>query len=345
VLSLNRCWFPVLLAAQCLTGAQPADPLQASAVTVRFRSPQTPRPSTAEDPGAPGVDWLRLDHWCRDNGLEPPLPVSGAGGPAFEVTTGDRRLVVQTRSQHALHDGLEVRLGFAPVGWSGLVFVHLLDLEKNVVPLLLHPPFVPRGRGVIVLDPGHGGVSTGTCSVLDGSLEKTYTLDWAQRLAPLLTARGWAVHLTRSNDTEVSLLDRVAVAEAQQADLFLSLHFNASGNGNHQAGLETYCLTPAGMASHVVREFADDSALSFPNNAFDAQNLRLAVGLHRALLAVNGGADRGVRRARFMTVLQGQNRPAVLIEAGYLSNPQEAARIADPAHRQKLAEAIAGALE
>jgi hypothetical protein len=62
------------------------------------------------------------------------------------------------------------------------------------------------------------------------------------------------------------------------------------------------------------------------------------------VLSVNGHADRGVRRARFLGVLQGQNRPAVLVEGGYLSNPQEAQRIADPAYRQRLAEALAKAL-
>jgi N-acetylmuramoyl-L-alanine amidase len=83
----------------------------------------------------------------------------------------------------------------------------------------------------------------------------------------------------------------------------------------------------------------------FPNNSFDDDNLRYAVRLHRALLQVNGRKDRGVRHARFLDVLQGQNRPAVLIEAGFMSNPDEARRAADPAYRQKLAEAVAKALE
>jgi N-acetylmuramoyl-L-alanine amidase len=66
--------------------------------------------------------------------------------------------------------------------------------------------------------------------------------------------------------------------------------------------------------------------------------------IQRTLLKVTGAKDHGVRRARFMTVLRGQNRPAVLVEGGYLSNPREARRIADPAYRQKLAEAVAAAL-
>jgi N-acetylmuramoyl-L-alanine amidase len=84
---------------------------------------------------------------------------------------------------------------------------------------------------------------------------------------------------------------------------------------------------------------------AFPNNAWDEANLRWAVRVHRALLTVNGGSDRGVRRARFLGVLRGQNCPAVLVEGGYLSNPAEARKISDPAYRQQLAEALAKALE
>ena len=84
---------------------------------------------------------------------------------------------------------------------------------------------------------------------------------------------------------------------------------------------------------------------SFPNNAYDTENILLATRLHRALLTGIGGLrDRGVRRARFLGVLRPQQRPAVLLEAGYLSNPAEARRIADPDYRQQLAEAVARGL-
>jgi N-acetylmuramoyl-L-alanine amidase len=136
----------------------------------------------------------------------------------------------------------------------------------------------------------------------------------------------------------------VLFAKERKADLFLSLHFNSAAPNETEAGLETYCLTPAGMPSTVTRGFVDDAALQFPNNAFDAQNLLLACRVHRALLEVNGHSDRGLRRARFPGVLRGQDRPAILIEAGYLSNRREARLIADPNYRQKLAEAVARAL-
>lgn len=150
--------------------------------------------------------------------------------------------------------------------------------------------------------------------------------------------------LTRTNDVEVPLGDRVAFAEQHHADLFVSLHFNAAGTGQDQAGAETFCLTPKGMPSNLTRDYEDDSAKTFPNNAFDTQNLQYSLRLQRAMLTVSGQRDRGVRRARFMGVLLGQNRPAVLLEAGFLSNPAEAARVADPAYRQDLAQAMADAL-
>jgi N-acetylmuramoyl-L-alanine amidase len=151
------------------------------------------------------------------------------------------------------------------------------------------------------------------------------------------------VFLTRSEDTDLALSNRVAFAAQHKADVFLSLHFNSAAPNQTEAGLETYCLTPTGMPSSLTRGFADETALSFPNNSFDIQNLHLALQVHRAVLQVNG-RDRGVRHARFPGVLRGQARPAVLVEGGYLSNPEEARRIADPMYRQELAEAVARAL-
>jgi len=139
------------------------------------------------------------------------------------------------------------------------------------------------------------------------------------------------------------LPDRVAFADAHHADLFLSLHFNGTTSSS-QSGIETYCLTPTGMPSNLTRGYEDNPVLVFPNNQFDAQNVQLALRLHRSLLDATGATDRGVRRARFLAVLRGQHCPATLIEGGYLSNPAEAALIDTPEHRQKLAAAVATAL-
>ena len=246
----------------------------------------------------------------------------------------------------ATWNGIEINLGFAPQFIDGEVFLHGLDLQKNLEPLLCEPPIsFPQTNRTIVIDPGHGGSNTGTHSVLDGRFEKEFTLDWATRLKPLLETNGWTVFLTRTNDTDVSLSNRVAFAESHHADLFVSLHFNSAAPDTKQVGFETYCLTPTGMPSTLTRGFADPWFENLPNNSFDAQNLQLAVKLHNALLRATGEEDRGVRRARFIGVLRGQKRPAILIEAGYLSNPGEAKSIESSDYRQKLAESFAAALK
>jgi N-acetylmuramoyl-L-alanine amidase len=265
--------------------------------------------------------------------------------PVYALHSESGALILHPRNQSAQWDGLEFRLGFAPQMINGEPYVHALDLQKTIQPLLLGCEIkTPAMNPVIVIDPGHGGESGGAKSVLGNRYEKEFTLDWARRLEPLLACKGWQVFLTRTNDADVALSNRVAFAEEHKADLFLSLHFNSAAPNEVQAGLETYCLTPAGMFSTVTRGFSDDPSLAFPNNNFDAQNLQLAFRVHRALLQVNGNHDRGVRRARFLGVLRGQQRPAILVEGGYLSNPHEAGLIAEPGYRQKLAEAVAAAL-
>jgi N-acetylmuramoyl-L-alanine amidase len=287
--------------------------------------------------------WLALPIWTRFNGLGDPVQTSAGLNPSFAVRTANGPLTLAVNSRVARGQGVECWLGYPPQFLKGQPHVHALDARKVLQPLLATPPRLPTGR-TVVIDPGHGGKDNGTQSVFSKEFEKLYTLDWALRLRRLLATNGWRVVLTRTNDSDVSLAERVAVAERARADLFLSLHFN-SGLPNHGlAGLETFCLTPAGLPSSLVRDYADDPRVTYPNNAFDEENFLWACRLHRALLEATGAADRGVRRARFMGVLRGQNRPAVLLEAGYLSNLAEATRLASAEYRQTLAEAVARAL-
>jgi N-acetylmuramoyl-L-alanine amidase len=288
--------------------------------------------------------WISLDQWSETNGFGAPRRVAGYVPPAYTVPTTNGTLFLRIGSQNASWDGLDYLLGFSPQIIAGHPFVHALDVRKNFDPFLSPSPPMMKSNLVIVLDPGHGGTDVGAQSVFNGHYEKEYTLDLARRLQPLIATNNWTVLLTRSNDYNVPLSNRVSFAEQHKADLFLSLHFNSAAPDHEQAGLETYCLTPAGMPSNLTRGFRDNPALAFPNNNYDFQNLQYAAFLHRAVLKINGHLDRGIRRARFLGVLQGQNRPAILIEGGFLSNPTEARRIADPAYRQQMAEALAGAL-
>jgi N-acetylmuramoyl-L-alanine amidase len=309
-----------------------------------FPAPRGFRPAARPRPVAPATTWTSLDRWAAENQIGQPRLLSRAPTAAYAVRTSSGTMVVDIGSREAAWNGVEVQLGFAPQFIDDQVFVHSLDLQKNLEPLLLGPALT-FGKRVIVIDPGHGGVQTGTHSVVDGRYEKEFTLDWALRLVPLLEANGWQVFLTRTADAEVALSNRVMIAEAHQADVFISLHFNSSGSDSRQAGLETYCSTPAGMPSNLTRNYADTWSQYFPNNSFDAENLQLAVRLHTALLRATGEEDRGVRRARFIGVLHGQRHPAVLLEGGYLSNPREAKLIATPEFRQRLAQAVADALK
>jgi N-acetylmuramoyl-L-alanine amidase len=293
----------------------------------------------------PILTWTSLKRWAAENRTGAPHFLSSTPLTTYAVSSINGTMILAIGSHEATWNGIEIDLGFEPQLIDGEVFLHGLDLQKNLAPLLCKSPLAFGTNRVIVLDPGHGGSNTGTHSVLDGRFEKEFTLDWAERLKPLLETNGWTVFLTRTNDSELSLSNRVAFAEAHHADAFISLHFNSAAPETNQAGLETYCLTPTGMPSTLTRNFADLWSESFPNNRFDEENLQLAVRLQGALLHATGAADRSVRRARFMGVLIGQKRPAILIEAGYLSSPAEAAKIESAVYRQKLAEAVAAALK
>jgi N-acetylmuramoyl-L-alanine amidase len=294
---------------------------------------------------APVYTWSSLSRWAAGQKIGPPQLLAKSPLTTYALSSSQGVMVLAIGSREATWNNVTLHLGFAPEIIDGGIFVHGLDLQKNLEPLLCEPPPDFGTNRVIVIDPGHGGANAGTFSVLDKRPEKQFTLDWARRLKPLLETNGWQVFLTRTNDTDVSLSNRVAFAEAHHADFFVSLHFNSGAPDTKQAGLETYCLTPTGMPSTLTRGFADPWNENLPNNAFDAQNLRFAVKMHSALLRATGEEDRGVRRARFIGVLRGQKRPAILIEAGYLSNPAEAKLIESADYRQKLAEAFANALK
>jgi N-acetylmuramoyl-L-alanine amidase len=303
-------------------------------------------PATTPKPApAPVVTWTSLNRWAAEHKLVAPRVLSRTPVTTYAVGSSNGVMLLAIGSLEAGWNGTQINLGFEPQLIDGEVFLHGLDLQKNLEPLLCRPPLAFGTNRVIVIDPGHGGVNTGTHSVLDGRFEKEFTLDWAERLKPLLETNGWTVFLTRTNDSEITLANRVAFAGVHHADVFMSLHFNSAAPETNQAGIEIYCLTPTGMPSTLTRGFADLWSDNFPNNRFDADNLQLAVRLQGELLQTTDEEDRGVRRARFMGVLQGQNRPAVLVEAGYLSNPAEAEKIESAAYRQKLSEAVAAALK
>ena len=330
---------PVARSTDRVATGIPAKVLASPDETVLAPPPNSPHPTT----GRPLVnDWVSLESWSETNHFSAQRLLS-ATNLTYELRTAGGVIAVTAGSPLAHLNGLSYWLGYAPRWTNGELLLHTLDAQKNLLPLARLSMLPHETDPVVVIDPGHGGDNTGARSVRDDRFEKDFALDWALRLRPLLVSGGWKVFLTRTNDIDLFLPDRVALAAELNATLFLSLHFNSAPRRD-QSGLETYCLTPAGLPSTLTRDYEDDTALVFPNNAFDSQNLQYALRLHSALVETTGGIDRGVRRARFMGVLRTQNRPAVLLEGGYLSNPREAQLIGQPDYRQKLAEAVAKAL-
>jgi N-acetylmuramoyl-L-alanine amidase len=291
-----------------------------------------------------GRGWVPLQVWSQRAGLGSPERIAAGNAITFRVPTqnGWGKLTIGTRL--AQWNGAALWLGFAPQMINGEPHIHGLDAEKTLMPLTEPSTAFALPRRTIVLDPGHGGADVGTRDA-QHRFEKDFALDWALRTERLLTNAGWKVFLTRRSDVEISLTDRTAFADRVQADLFISLHFNSTFPQTQAAGIETYCLTPTGMTSTLARGFADDERAVFPNNSFDAANTAWAFRIHRALVATTQAHDDGVKRARFMGVLRYQNRPAVLVEGGFLSNPADAANINSSDYRETLARALAEGLK
>ncbi len=308
----------------------------------------TPMATNSPPPLLPNVSfgrgWIPLRAWTERCALGKAERSISGSVTSYRITTKNGLCKLTIGSRLSQWNGVSVWLGFAPQLVHGEPHIHALDAEKTLLPLAEAPTSLPLARGTIVLDPGHGGADSGTRGA-QNQLEKHYTLDWALRTERLLTNAGWRVYVTRRSDVDLSLAERIMLADRVHADLFISLHFNSTFPQTQPSGIETYCLTPQGMSSTLARNFTDDERASFPNNSFDSANTLWAFRLHQSLLAETHENDGGVKHARFMSVLRYQNRPAVLLEGGFLSNPRDAKNIQSPASRESLAQAIANALK
>ncbi|MBV9674543.1 MAG: N-acetylmuramoyl-L-alanine amidase [Verrucomicrobia bacterium] len=246
------------------------------------------------------------------------------------------RLQGGVNSRELYLNGLKFILSFPIIRVGDKVLMSRMDLSKLVEPVLR--PAKIRGSPVhtIVLDPGHGGFDQGAQSQF-GS-EKDFALDVALRARQLLVRFGYNVRLTRASDVFVPLEERAMYANSEPAAVFISIHFNA-GAREDASGIETYTLAPRGVPS------SNDDFLSLADfrpcvgNLRDGENIALASAMHSALITRIGGPDRGIKRARFV-VLRDILIPGVLVEGGFLTSPQDQLRIATPAYRQLLAEAI-----
>ncbi|MGH8020642.1 MAG: N-acetylmuramoyl-L-alanine amidase family protein [Opitutaceae bacterium] len=255
-------------------------------------------------------------------------------------------LVFNTDSREVLLNDIRVFMGEgATVVPDGKTLrLSGIDRDRLLVPILAPQTNEPRRPvQIIALDPGHGGIDKGTRNEKLGLVEKEFTLDVSRRLKSLLQARGFRVMLTRENDSYVPLPERPARAATAGADLFVSLHFNAAGRSNVR-GIETYVLTPQFQRSTGSEEKQAEDSIASPGNRFDRWNSYLGYTIHGILLKELKLPDRGLKRARF-AVLRDLSCPGLLVEGGYLSNPDEAKLVSTSAYRDRLAAAIANGIE
>ena len=209
--------------------------------------------------------------------------------------------------------------------------------------------------GRIVIDPGHGGHDTGTIGH-NGFAEKDLVLDVSLRLGRLLQDKmGADVVYTRDDDTFVPLESRTAVANQNQADLFLSIHANSSRDSGAR-GVETYYLNFT-SSEDALEVAARENAVS-EKSIHELQDLvkKIALkdkieesrefasdvqtALHAGISKKNPGVrNRGVKKAPFV-VLIGANMPSILAEISFLSNGTDERKLKTPEYRQKIAEAL-----
>lgn len=251
-------------------------------------------------------------------------------------------------------------------------FFELRNPFRLVIDLRKAPQRVQKGptrrwrrepSTIIVIDPGHGGIEHGAIGST-GLLEKDITLTLARRLKRVLERRRPSLNvvLTRDEDRLLGLDERTAIANHNQADLFLSIHLNSSARSEAH-GAETYFLSTAatdddartfaarenlspGAAAELPPDLADLELVlwDLAQNRHLAESGALAESIQRHLNRLTGTRNRGVRQAPFR-VLMGAMMPAVLVEVGFISNERQEALFRSSRYRADIVDALAVAVE
>lgn len=249
----------------------------------------------------------------------------------------------------------------ANAGWPADLKAREADAER-LNALVAEAQKTP-GRKVVVIDPGHGGIDSGTEGV-NGLLEKNLVLAEGRRLARVLRARGYNVHMTRDSDVFIPLAERVAIARKLRADLMISLHANSNPDPAVR-GVSIYTLSKGRSdreaAALAKRENQSDIIAGVDLSHTDApvapilinlaqrdtinQSSRFAQIALRQLHRVTDILAHRPHRAASLAVLVAPDVPAVLIELGYLSNRSDAAQMKTRAWQQRVAVAIADAVD
>ena len=182
----------------------------------------------------------------------------------------------------------------------------------------------------IFLDPGHGGSDPGAIS--GGVREKDLTLSVYNKVSSKLASLGYTVLTSRNVDKDVDLVDRADQANKANADMLLSIHFNAGGRGIAR-GIETYYYQA------TVDRVPKINKENHNNPERLERSRKLANKVQQNLLYQTGANDRGVKRASF-TVLRETSIPSILVELGFIDNPEERNKIKTNEYQERLANGI-----
>ncbi|HEY1789321.1 MAG TPA: N-acetylmuramoyl-L-alanine amidase [Verrucomicrobiae bacterium] len=290
-----------------------------------------------------GQYYVPLTDFARANGFH---VYSSRAGEDVLMNKNNLRLVFDVNSAQSQVGGVNVRLSYPIAADHGELLISQLDIDTALRPLIYFPKPNSRKITTICLDPGHGGKDTGNRVV--GFLthnEKTYTLALGQELKRQLTLAGFRVIMTRTKDVYVERAERPAIASHNGADLFISLHFNATPVDKADVeGPQTYCITPVGAPSsndHGENPEVGSAIGPGPTvaNHIEDKSLLLAYQIEKSLVGDLHANDQGVRRARF-EVLRDAEMPAILIEGGFMTHPLESKKIYSAYYRRQMAAAI-----
>lgn len=251
-----------------------------------------------------------------------------------------------------------------PVPVFGRDYVVRLELPEAGAQVGLPPIEGPAdpGRPLVVIDPGHGGHDPGAVGV--GFREKTLALGLAEALRDeLLRERGIRVALTRSDDAFLVLEERAEIARQLGADLFLSIHADSAGDKAGVSGASVYTLSARASSEAAARFAARENSADVVNGVAlsgrsEAVNSilvdlaqRRASGSSALLADLILREGEGVlrfhpepRRSAALAVLRAPDVPSVLYESGFVSNPEDAARLSSPEGRRRFAEVMARAI-
>jgi len=187
---------------------------------------------------------------------------------------------------------------------------------------------------VIFLDPGHGGKDPGAQYL--GLKEKDLNLEVSKLLKTKLESLGYTVIMSRSTDVFVDFVtERSKMSNETNADMFISIHFNATGHGldSGEDGIQTYMYQPTGNIPSVINKKWHDNPTRLK------YSYKLGSYIHQSVLKKTQAKDAGLL-AKSFAVLRETNKPAVLLELGYMDDSKESQKIRTKEYQQKLVDGI-----